>query len=58
MAPLLYSVRVPFEEAAHHYGKMALRERLGSNVSEMALRKIISRVLARVPSSERLPRAA
>jgi hypothetical protein len=51
-------VRLSFEEAAHHYGKMALRERLGSGVSETALREMISKVLARVPQPDRLPLAA
>jgi hypothetical protein len=50
--------RVSFEEAAHHYGKIALRERLGASVSDVALEEMLSRVLARVPGSDRLAQAA
>jgi hypothetical protein len=50
--------RVSFEEAAHHYGKLALRERLGPGVSDTALGEMISKVLAQLPGADRLPRAA
>jgi hypothetical protein len=49
---------VSFEEAAHHYGKQAFRDRLGPDVDEMALQEIISKVLARIPTADHLPRAA
>jgi hypothetical protein len=52
------SARVSFEEAAHHYGKMALRERLGAGVSDIALEEMVSRVLARVPQPDRVSLAA
>jgi hypothetical protein len=50
--------RVSFDEAAHHYGKIALRERLGPDVSDTVLREMISAVLKRIPSPDRRSRAA
>jgi len=50
--------RVSFEEAACHYGKLALRERLGSDASDTELEKRISTVLGRLPGAERLAKAA
>jgi hypothetical protein len=50
--------RVSFEEAAHYYGKLALRERVGWDVSDSELQQMISIVLARIPMPDRLPRAA
>jgi hypothetical protein len=50
--------RLSFEEAAHHYGKLALRERLGPSVSDTELGEMISKVLAQLPGADRLPRAA
>jgi hypothetical protein len=51
-------VRVSFEEAAQHYGKLTLHERLGVGVSDVELEEMVSRVLARVPSPDRLAQAA
>jgi hypothetical protein len=56
--PAAAPARVSFDEAAHHYGKIALRERLGPDVSDMVLREMISAVLKRIPSPDRLPKAA
>jgi hypothetical protein len=52
--------RLSFEEAAHHYGKLALRERVGLDVSDSELSEMISSTLARIPipMPDRLPRAA
>jgi hypothetical protein len=50
--------RVEFEEAAHHYGRLALRERLGPGVSDTALREMISEVLGRLSTPDRFARAA
>jgi hypothetical protein len=50
--------RMSFEEAAHHYGKLALRDRMGPDVSDTALREMISNALARMPRLDHLPRAA
>jgi hypothetical protein len=50
--------RASFEEAAHHYGKLALRESLGPGVSDTVLREMISQVLGRLSGPDRLARAA
>jgi hypothetical protein len=50
--------RVSFEGAAQHYSKLALRERLGPDVSDTALQHMISSVLARIRQPDRLPMAA
>ena len=50
--------RVSFEEAACHYGKLALRERLRTNVSDETLRQMIADVLKRVPAQDGLRKAA
>jgi hypothetical protein len=50
--------RVCFEEAAHHYGKRALRKRLGADVSDETLRQMIADVLKRLPAPDRLRKAA
>jgi hypothetical protein len=52
------AAQLSFDEAAQHYGKMALRERLGAGVSDVELEEMVSRVLARVPGSNRLAQAA
>jgi hypothetical protein len=50
--------RMSFDEAAHHYGRIALRERLGPDVSDAAIHDMISdvlaRILARSPTSGRV----
>jgi hypothetical protein len=47
--PSASSVRLSFAEAAHHYGKLALRERVGPDPSDTDLGQMISAVLARLP---------
>jgi hypothetical protein len=50
--------RVPFEKAAQHYGELALRKRLGADVSDETLRDTISEVLRRLRGPNRLRQAA
>jgi hypothetical protein len=50
--------RLCFDEAAYHYGKLALRERLGPEVTDAALEQMIADVLRRLPGPDRLPKAA
>lgn len=52
------SLRISFEEAANHYGKIALRGRLGPNVSDKEVRKMISEVLKQMPAANLISRAA
>jgi hypothetical protein len=47
--------RISFDEAAYHYGKLALRHRLGLGPSDTALQQMISNVLQRI---DVLPMAA
>ena len=46
------TARVSFYEAAHHYGKIALRNRLGPDVGDKDLREMISYVVAQVPTAD------
>lgn len=50
--------RVSFDEAANHYGTLALRKRLGEDVGDGALRQMLANVLKRLPAPDRLRKAA
>jgi hypothetical protein len=50
--------RVSFDEAAYHYGKLALRKRLGEDVGDETLRQMLADVLKRLPAPDRLRKAA
>ena len=47
--------RVSFHDAAYHYGQVALRDRIGPDVTNTVCRDMISQVLARMPG--KVPRA-
>ena len=47
--------RVSFDDAAYHYGQVALRDRIGPDVTDTVYRDMISQVLARMP--DYVPRA-
>ncbi len=50
--------RISFEEAAYHYGALALHKHLGPDVSDTVIRQMIADVLKRLPAADRLPQAA